>query len=321
MLGIRVGVALGFALAIALGLPREARADCSTRYSYGNGVVFVTDREPLADGRIFGGERALGPYDDALSTGTLTAPHLRATRGCTSRLAYFQAIQHRFARGHGRRVLVYVHGYYTSFVRAASDALALKRATHFAGAVVLYSWPATVTAKPAYGLETQNARWSAAHFAAFLDDLEGHFHNTHVSFVGEGVGARFAAAGIAVVRRHNCSRCFERAVFIAPEMAGAALRSRLRAAHLCERRASGRDAAAVTIYAAEARTHGRTSCDDVDTIAVDAGTLAGRNGGAAVLVPRIARDAREALAGTAPPAPPRRLVRTRDRATYALARG
>jgi len=318
MLGLRVSIGV-VAVALACVVPREARADCSTRYSYANGVVFVTDREPLADARIFGGERARGPGDEAVTTGTLTAPHLHATRGCTSRLAYFQAIQHRFVRGHGRRVLVFVHGYYTSFVRAASNALALKHATRFPGAVLLYSWPATVTAKPAYDAETRNARWSATHFAHFLDDLERHFPHTQISFVGEGVGARFATAGIGIVRRRNCLQCFERAVFIAPEIAGETLRRRLRAAHLCSRRVhDARDAAAVTIYTPANRAH--LPCGDVDTVAVDAVSLAGRNGRPLFLAPRLARDAREALAGTAPTAPPRRLVRARGRASYVMLR-
>lgn len=317
MFGLRVIVAFGFALAIGVGIPREARADCSTRFAYANGVVFVTDREPLADDRIFGGERAPGIDDESLTTGTLTAPRLRATRGCTSRISFFKAIQHRFVRGHGRRVLVYVHGYYTSFVRAASDALALKRATHFPGAVVLYSWPATVTAKPAYGVETRNASWSAAHFARFIGDLERHFPHTIVSFVGDGVGARFATAGIGMIRNSACPRCFDRAVLVEPEIAGEAFRRRLEGAHLCGRESRPtRDAAPVTIYAAMG--HARATCTNVDTIAVDAATLSHNGGRGRILIPRIARDAREALAGTSPTAPPRRLVRVRGNATYSI---
>jgi len=283
MPGLRIGVALVFALAVALGTAREARADCSARFAYGRGIVFVTDRDPVADGRIFGGERARGDGDDALTTGTLTAPRLAATRGCTSPLAFYRAIQHRFARGHGRRVLVYVHGYYTSFVHAASAALALKRATHFPGAVVLYSWPATVTAKPAHGLETRNASWSAAHFNTFLSDLERHFPRTPISFVGIGVGARFATSGIGIVRGRDCPRCFDRAVFVAPEIARDALRRKLQAAHLCPRRSRAtRDAAVVTIYMPAARLG--TSCADVDTIAVDAAAFAARARGHASYV-------------------------------------
>ncbi|GAC1303796.1 MAG: hypothetical protein NVSMB19_14080 [Vulcanimicrobiaceae bacterium] len=320
MLRLRLGIASIAALAVALGMPREARADCSTRFAYGSGIVFVTDREPLADDRIFGGERARGDTGGGVvTTGTLTAPRPAKTRGCTSPLAFYKAIQHRFVRGHGRRVLVYVHGYYTSFVHAAADALALKRATHFPGTVVLYSWPATVTAKPAYGLETRNAAWSAAHFASFLAELERHFPRTQVSFVGDGVGARFATAGIGVVRGKNCARCFDRAVLVAPEIAGDTLRRKLQAAHLCARGARGtRDAAAVTVDTLAARA--RAACGDVDTVAVDAVAFATRDRRATILVPRIAHDVREALAGTPPTAPPRRLGRARGHASYVLVR-
>lgn len=319
MVAMRLGAALVFAFALVLAGSSSARADCATRTAYGKGIVFVTDREPLADDRIFGGERAHGDPDGAMTTGTLSAPRRAATRGCISALAYYRAIQQRFVRGHGRRVLVYVHGYYTSFVHAASDALALAQGTHFPGAVVLFSWPATVTAKPAYGVETRNAAWAAAHFAAFLQDLERHFPRTAVSFVGNGVGARFATAGIGVVRGRDCPRCFERAIFIAPEIAPDMLRTKLRATNLCSQRSPAtHGAAAVTIYVRASRV--RTSCADVDTIAVEAAAFVAADGRSPILTPRIARDAREALAGTAATAPARRLLHARGRATYVLVR-
>lgn len=317
MLETRLGVALGFAFVALVVCGQPARADCSTRTAYASGIVFVTDREPLHDDRIFGGDRARGADGDLVTTGTLAAPHLRAARGCASRLAYFQAIEHRFARGHGRRILVYVHGQDTSFVRAAEGALAIKRVTRFPGTVILYSWPATVTAKPAPTVEARNAAWSTAHFATFLRELEAHFPRTRVSFVGEGVGARFATTGIAIVRARGCARCFDRAVFVAPEIASETLRRRLEVAQLCKRGTHARGVAArVTVYATAART--RASCGDVDTVVVDARAFVARDGRTHVLDPRIARDAREALAGTSPTAPPRRLARGRARATYTI---
>lgn len=92
----------------------------------------------------------------------------------------------------------------------------------------------------------------------------------------------------------------------------------------CRRRSSAFDvtatraAAAVTVYAPTARA--RASYGDVDTIAVDAAAFAARDGHASILTRRIARDACEALAGTAATAAPRRLVRARGRTIYVLVR-
>ncbi len=273
-----------------------ARADCTSRANYGGGVVFVTDREPLGDDRIFGGERARGSDpDDYLITGTLTAAKPHAVRGCTSRLAFYQALNHRFVRGHGRRALIYVHGYYTSFVTAASDALALRRELHFPGPIVLFSWPATVTAKPAYGVESRNAAWAAAHFSTFVRDLEDHFHGMPISFVARGVGARFATAGLRIVRDPRCRGCFDHAVFFEPEIDRSLLNRRLTDVQLCDvRRDPRRSAAPITVYSA---TRAPSSCSGIDTVRVSPQTLASSGIDDPIASPAIAGDVRAVLAG------------------------
>ncbi len=283
-------------LALMVATATVARADCTSRANYGGGIVFVTDREPLGDDRIFGGERARGSDpDDYLTTGTLTAAKPHATRGCTSRLAFFQALNHRFVRGHGRRALVYVHGYYTSFVTAASDALALRRELHFQGPIVLFSWPATVTAKPAYNVESRNAAWAAAHFSNFVRDLEDHFHGMPISFVARGVGARFAAAGLKIVRDPRCRGCFGRAIFLEPEIDRTLLHRRLADVRLCDvRRDARRSAAPITVYSA---TRAPSSCSGIDTVRISPQMLASTGIDDPIASPAIARDVRAVLAG------------------------
>lgn len=257
----------------------------------------MTDREPLGDDRLFGGTRAreIDGGDD-LVTGTLAAPRPDATRGCTSRLSFFQALNHRFAPGHGRRALVYVHGYYTSFVTAATDALALRRELHFPGPIIAYSWPATVTAKPAYDLEARNAAWSAPHFSRFVRDLTDHFRSIRISFVARGVGARFAASGLRVVRDPRCRACFGRAVFFEPEMPAAQLRRALADARLCDVRRDVRgEAAPITIYSA---TRAPSACRGVDTVRIAPRVLALAGDGDPIATPALAHDVRNVFAGT-----------------------
>ncbi|GAC1398641.1 MAG: hypothetical protein NVS3B17_19600 [Vulcanimicrobiaceae bacterium] len=287
---------LAVALVMLLATTTVARADCASRANYGGGIVFVTDREPLGDDRLFGGERAPGRDDDVITTGTLTTPKPAGTRGCTSRLSFFQALNHRFSRGNGRRALVYVHGYYTSFVTAATDALALRRQLNFPGPVILYSWPATVTAKPAYGTESRNAAWSATHFAHFIDDLESHFHGMPISFVARGVGARFATAGLRIVRDPRCRQCFGRAVFLEPEIPGTLLHRKLADVRLCDvRRDARRSSAPITIYSATRRP---SACSGVDTVRIAARTIAASGTNDPIASPSLANDVRLALAGT-----------------------
>jgi len=285
-----------------------ANADCSSRKHYGAGIVFVTDREPLGDERIFGGERARGDADVLITTGTLTAPKPAQTRGCTSRRSFFQALNRRFAPGHGRHILIYVHGSDTSFVTAARDALTLAHGVRFPGPIVLYSWPATVTSEPASNVESRNVAWSAPHFAAFVNDLEAHFHNVPISFVASGVGARFVTSGLRVVRDPRCHHCFEHAVFVQPEIAADVLRRNLDRARMCDgRRDPARTGAPITIYTTAPHL---SSCSGIDTVRVPTRFVAENGGrdplGNAILI----RDVREALAGIPRSASSRRLAHT-----------
>ena len=288
-----------------------ANADCSSRKHYGAGIVFVTDREPLGDERIFGGERARGDADVLITAGTLTAPKPAQTRGCTSRRSFFQALNRRFAPGHGRHILIYVHGNDTSFVTAARDALTLAHGVRFPGPIVLYSWPATVTAKPDSDTESRNVAWSAPHFAAFVHDLEAHFHNVPISFVTSGVGARFVTSGLRVVRDPRCHHCFEHAVFVQPEIAADVLRRNLDRARMCDgRRDPARTLAPITIYTTAPHP---STCSGIDTVRVPTLLLA-ENGGHDPLASTIlVRDVREVLAGTPRSASSRRLTHTAPR--------
>jgi esterase/lipase superfamily enzyme len=51
------------------------------------------------------------------------------------------ALKASFDAKRGRQVLIYVHGYYTSFVDGADDALKVAAGLHFPGPAILYSWP------------------------------------------------------------------------------------------------------------------------------------------------------------------------------------
>jgi esterase/lipase superfamily enzyme len=295
-----------------------ADADCSSRKQYGAGIVFVTDREPLGDDRIFGGERARGDADDLITTGTLTAPKPAQTRGCTSRSSFFQALNRRFAPGRGPHILVYVHGRSTSFVTAARDALTLAHGVRFHGPVVLYSWPATVTAKPAYDTESRNAAWSAPHFAAFVNDLEAHYHNIPISFVASDVGARFATTGLRIVRAPRCHNCFERAVFVQPEIAADVLRRNLDRARMCDgRRDPARITAPITIYTTAPHS---SSCSGIDTVRVPMRLLAEDGGRDPLANAILVHDVREALAGIPRSASSRRLAHTAPRGRKAMAK-
>ncbi len=141
--------------------------------------------------------------------GTVSAPVDKAGESrCSSKQAFIKAIQSQFVPQRPRQVLVYIHGYYTSFVSAVETALTLQKGLQFPGPVIVYSWPSRKTSLLAYGTDEDNAKWSMPHFTSFLGDINKAFPGMPVSLAGHSLGSRFVTEGIAFFRREGCSNCF-----------------------------------------------------------------------------------------------------------------
>ncbi len=315
------------ALAASLSLAAPAGADCTPRTSAH--VFFVTDRQPLGDAQLFSGERGLNKDRDAILTyGTLAPPARRETlRLCASEKAFLAALKTGFDAKRGRRALLYIHGYYTSFLRATDDALVLQRALHFPGPVIAYSWPSKVTSRLTYVNDEDNAGWSAVHFRALLATLLTAFPGIRLSFAAHSLGARFAADGLDFMRHGTCPKCVGRALFFAPDIDAETLRTGLTGAGRCSGRppAAPGASAAVTVYVSNKdlalrqsqRLHGHQRagqagsemllCGGVDTIDVGYYKSSDKLGHGYHVDRRVTDDARAALAGASPASRGRKL--------------
>ncbi|MDQ2664102.1 MAG: alpha/beta hydrolase, partial [Candidatus Eremiobacteraeota bacterium] len=158
-------------------------------------VFFVTDREPLKDDQLFSGERGQRPNGDALITrGLLSSPvSKRSERLCSTQAAFFAALSKTFDLKRGRQVLIYIHGYYTTFRSATENALTMQRALRFPGPIISYSWPSKATSRLTYINDETNAGWSMVHFRNFLAALRSKYPTAVISFAAHSLGARFAA--------------------------------------------------------------------------------------------------------------------------------
>ena len=220
------------ALGLTLYVSAPARAECVAKPG---SIFFVTDREPLHDNQLFSGEWGTDAnHKPIITAGVLTAPPNKANEArCSSQQAFINALRSQFAPKRPRQVLVYVHGYYTSFVTAVEMGMALQKGLHFPGPVIVYSWPARKTSVLAYKTDEANARWSLPHFSAFLGNINKAFPRMPVSLAGYSLGSRFVTEGIAFYRREGCGNCFGRAVLFAPDVSTADLRSALISSNLC----------------------------------------------------------------------------------------
>jgi esterase/lipase superfamily enzyme len=322
----RVGLFGLCALSLTLFLCTPARAECVAK---AGSIFFVTDREPLDDNQLFSGEWGTDAnHHPIITTGVISAPVDKANESrCSSKQAFIAAIRSQFVKNKPRQVLVYVHGYYTTFATAVETALALQKGMQFPGPVIVYSWPSRKTSVLAYGTDEDNAAWSMPHFTAFLGEINKAFPGMPVSLAGYSLGSRFVTGAIAFYRREGCNNCFGRAVLFAPDVFTADLRSALTSSNLC----SGKPltnpiaSAPVLLYVSNndralrqsEKYHGNQRagqaggdlilCNGVDTVDVSYLKAGGTSGHGYLVDPRVLQDAAAAFAGVPPTSPHRGL--------------
>lgn len=324
-------------LVALLALPQTALAACTRAPA--DGAYFVTDREPVGGDQLFSGERGLTKGREAIVTRGVIMEQGGGYREqrCSSEKAFFTALSQSFAPKGARQVLLYIHGYYTTFRTGIKEGLAIRRGLHFTGPLVVYSWPAKVTSRLAYVKDEANAGWSLSRFRRFAASLVDRYRDLPVYITSHSLGSRFAADGIEMIRRGPCKACFRRAVFFAPDIDADTLHAALADTGLCRGRPpeSAKNAAPVTLYVSNKdialresqRLHGFQRagqagselllCGGVDTVDVGYHQTADKAGHGYHVDARVLHDARAAFDGIAPTNPRRKLsVATRERGRY-----
>ena len=335
-------VLLGAILAVSPGstvpvsAAPAATVPCSAKPRDGR-VFFVTDREPVGGDQLYSGERGLTKTRDPIvSWGTIGTPVDAANeRRCASEAAFFAAFSKNLTPSRG--VLIYVHGYYTTFHVAVENALAMQKVLKFSGPLIVYSWPSKVTSRLTYMNDESNARWSEHHFRDLLATLMQRYKGVKISFATHSLGARFAEDGLDFIRRSTCPQCIGRVLFFAPDVDADTLRSALVAAKLCRGRPPEKPAhaAPVTLYVSnkdlalrQSQTlHGHQRggqagnemllCSGVDTVDVSYFKGSDKAGHTYQVDATVVGDARAAFAGAGPASAQRKLKRvTREGGVY-----
>jgi len=131
--GLRACLAAVALLVALLALPQTALAACTRAPA--DGAYFVTDREPVGGDQLFSGERGLTKGREAIVTRGVIMEQGGGYREqrCSSEKAFFTALSQSFAPKGARQVLLYIHGYYTTFRTGIKEGLAIRRGLHFTG--------------------------------------------------------------------------------------------------------------------------------------------------------------------------------------------
>lgn len=183
-------------------------------------VFFATDRQATGDrhpARQFGagrGELSYGSCEVSVPrAGTEGAPALPTLLRLQSRpdpdgyavllrsdLAprepYLATLAEALARTPTVSMLLFVHGFRTSFEDAARRTARMAWDVRFPGVPVFYSWPSQARLS-GYVVDETNVEWTEPHLAAFLADCTAQAGADQVVIVAHGMGARAAAGALA----------------------------------------------------------------------------------------------------------------------------
>jgi esterase/lipase superfamily enzyme/acyl carrier protein len=134
------------------------------------------------------------------------------------RAAFFAEVRSRF-QGKPAETFVFVHGYNVSFSRAARRTAQIAYDLDFQGVPILFSWPSAARLT-AYFSDRENAEWSAAHLARFLEELIAETPRGRLHLLAHSMGNQTlirALADIAARRESAGAPLFENVVLAAPD--------------------------------------------------------------------------------------------------------
>lgn len=114
-------------------------------------------------------------------------------------------------------VLVFLHGYYTSFAAAVERAARLSGEVQWPGAVVLYSWPSDARLA-SYRQDQGDARASGVHLARFLVEVQRAVPGRRLSIVSHSMGAEALAAALRQLDRDRTDLALETVALVSPDL-------------------------------------------------------------------------------------------------------
>lgn len=146
--------------------------------------------------------------------------------GSTDSIGFVSRLAESFSHGEEDEVIVFVHGYRTSFEGSALRAARLAAEIQFAGATILFAWPSDALLA-SYRSDQRDARDAGRYLAQLLLELRASSHPRRISIVAHSMGAEVLAAAMSVLEtgaRRAGQSPLERlalrdVVFVSPDLA------------------------------------------------------------------------------------------------------
>lgn len=130
---------------------------------------------------------------------------------------FVQRIAADLAATRSRNVLVFVHGFNTSFEDAAVRAAQIAADLNFDGSVVLFSWPSAASVT-SYVRDQQAARNAGFHLLRLLRGTLAAAQPDHVELLGHSMGSETIAKALSLATATDSLPRFDQVVFAAPDL-------------------------------------------------------------------------------------------------------
>ena len=129
------------------------------------------------------------------------------------------ALRNKLKGDKKKQILVFVHGYNTTFEDGARNLGQIVYDLAFAGAPILYSWPSQGNFW-GYMADEDSNKWSATHFIEFLEDLHRDPDVGTIYLVGHSMGNRLVAEALKSLAPNTSTSppMFSEVVMAAPDI-------------------------------------------------------------------------------------------------------
>ena len=134
--------------------------------------------------------------------------------------AFYPPLNAKVERSKNKEVVVFVHGFNSTFEEAARRLAQFTYDLQFDGALILYSWPSQGRVL-AYTEDEDSVQWTAFHLRAFLEELAQQTKATKIHLIAHSMGSRALTSAMQVIaaeRRHSSTPVFSQVVLAAPDI-------------------------------------------------------------------------------------------------------
>jgi esterase/lipase superfamily enzyme len=131
---------------------------------------------------------------------------------------FFKVVSSKVQSSDSHRVLIFVHGFNTSFADGARRTAQLAYDLGFDGAPILYSWPSQGSVD-SYPADEESIQWTAVHLQGFLENIARNTGASAIQLVAHSMGNRALVNALGRLQMGAASSSqFKEVILAAPDI-------------------------------------------------------------------------------------------------------